>query len=443
MAPRFGKAAWTAGGIVLGLAAPLAAEIQWSLDGFDLSQALPADGLYGVNIGQTDPVAVWAELPDMTAMLEVDPVQVLDSLIRTQPDLIGLDADEIIAALQADRQRLIDYLLDLRGMVVDEDDFVDLPGFGPANGAPALAVSSTCGGAGQPACDHPVWSETLRRAVGMLVMGEASRAAVPQGDGVLFPLDVDVQSEFLGGGRPCADTAAVLERLQDWVRLPVLGKCSGVMVRHPTVGPAYLTARHCVVRRAGGVESSALRSSGGAFIVFDFTEDNVPADRANGFLSLRQVALPDDAKVFVPALPDIDMALVAVPEASLPEGVTLLGLGEAAGVPEFGSEVFSMGFPLGAPLKAVVGPTTVTGSVASYGFTATLDNFPKSSGSPVFDMAQNLVGILSRVDYDGAVDFALLGGCYTPVGFAAADLGADQRPKVVSTANLTGLVALP
>lgn len=341
------------------------------------------------------------------------------------------------------------FSFDPNAMIVGNPDFHNVPA-GLAGSGPAAAGDTTwqgpadgsgsaayCGGDGQLVCDHPVWREQLRNASGMLVRGEAHRSAVDQADGTLYVLAEDVQSRYLSGAQVCDLSETSLAVLAPWAQQPVLGTCGGVLVEHPKHGPGFLTARHCAVNGSGASLESFLQIGDGAHLVFDFISENVTAPRSEGFMSRRSVTLAPDAAVIIPEDPSIDLALIPVARDRLPDGVEILQLGNPNVLVSVGTEIFSYSFPLGTPMKAVAGPENVVTVIREDRMLVTLDNFRKSSGSPVFSIDGQLIGIFSRTDNtDGDTDFELFGDCFSPRQFDLTGQPEPWLPTVVSVANL-------
>ncbi len=378
-----------------------------------------------------------AELPPTA-----DPA-LLDSLLRQAPALVALGPDSVIEALQEDDALRLRLYLDYFWMVIGEPDFQNLPGL---NVSPDLVASGAltgpglppglCGGEGQLSCIHPVWRADLRAATAVLVVGDAHRAAVETGGGLRFPLTRTIASAAFGGHPACAPITEALGFLADWAAQPVLGTCSGVMAEVPGLGPGFLTAGHCLVNGTKSKLATSPIEPRGATLVFDFTLDNMPADAAQGFLSRRALRLAADEAVYVPADSTVDLAFVPIPRDRLPAGVAVVALTPPPAVPPVLTEVFSLGFPLGAPLKGVAGSENRIAALTPQGFVSTLDNFNKSSGSPVFGLDGALVGIFVRVGLEGTTDISFADNCAAPAAFDAAGLANRDLPGVMATAQL-------
>lgn len=95
------------------------------------------------------------------------------------------------------------------------------------------------------------------------------------------------------------------------------------------------------------------------------------------------------------------------------EGRRALRLNKKGGI-EKGDELFTLGHPLGLPLK-FADNAKVINKTSDYIFIATLDTFAGNSGSPVFNVASGKVeGVLVRGKTDYAEDYdPKFGVCYT------------------------------
>ena len=96
-------------------------------------------------------------------------------------------------------------------------------------------------------------------------------------------------------------------------------------------------------------------------------------------------------------------------------------------------EVFCIGHPVGLPKKIAQDAKVFDDSIASY-FVANLDTFGGNSGSPVFNKANEVCGILVR----GETDFVQLGDCVVAATFPLNKAGEEVCRASVWKDKLVG-----
>lgn len=158
--------------------------------------------------------------------------------------------------------------------------------------------------------------------------------------------------------RTCRDVAFAQE--------PSIGDCTGVHVG----GGIVLTAQHCVKNNYDCEKLSW---------AFDYTLDSLSGSTL-GFTNLYQceaIVAQDEA---------LDVTLIKLKQAPrLPKQKIDLRLGGA-------EQVFAIGSPLGLPLKhSGVGPAVAESSTH---LRAAIDVFQGSSGSPIFNLNEQMIGLL-------------------------------------------------
>ncbi len=179
---------------------------------------------------------------------------------------------------------------------------------------------------------------------------------------------------------------------------PSLGACTGILVAPDLI----LTAGHCVESRAHCENLSWY---------FDYTLERTQGLRVElGEGSACAEVLERDRR--------LDVALVRLRErqARAPQPVSA----ESA-TP---SQVFLLGHPLGLPLKTT-GPAAVT-MYADDDWRASIDAFEGNSGSPVFSMEGQLVGVFVSGETDFVPDYVR--GCNASARFplAGGSLGGEH-----------------
>lgn len=184
--------------------------------------------------------------------------------------------------------------------------------------------------------------------------------------------DYDHSAYTLGAGYPlCAD-----EKFQEQ---PMLGFCSGVLISENRI----LTASHCV----GQSENEQKRFCKTTKIAFGWNSERAKDS------TLMQEELYNCSRIVKNEhnpRKGIDYAIIELDRAVQNATPMKLASDEA----RLNQQVTSLSYPLGLPLKKDEG--TVVQSDNPLTFRATVDTFAGSSGSPLFNEAGEILGILTR-----------------------------------------------
>jgi hypothetical protein len=177
-----------------------------------------------------------------------------------------------------------------------------------------------------------------------------------------------------GGAYPLCDGTLAEE--------PIFGSCSGVLLRQNEDPPVLLTAKHCI--------SSLLEDGEDTFVFFDYDSLNIMVG-GDSFTS-RNFAQLDWQNV--KQHPSLDIALVGLSwqMGAAPESVRAA----APSQPNVGQLVGSVGYPSGRPRKRIFGKGVTVGNTNSTTFEAFIDSFAISSGSPIFNLEGEVLGVLSH-----------------------------------------------
>lgn len=130
-------------------------------------------------------------------------------------------------------------------------------------------------------------------------------------------------------------------------------------------------------------------------VVFGFHQ--TAADTTTLTFAANQVYTPTE---YLINSPDDDYAIVRLDRPVTAPGAAILPLRATGSVPS-GTAVGIIGYPVGLPLKVAFGEATQVYTSSDSLFYSNVDSYVGNSGSPVFDTAGTVVGIL----LSGATDF--------------------------------------
>ena len=185
---------------------------------------------------------------------------------------------------------------------------------------------------------------------------------------------------------------------------PTLAACSGVLLSPDLV----LTAGHCFAH----ADDCAIYSYALNYLRADADAAVMPESLACRELLVREVGtLPDGSPV--------DYALVRLQQPATRDAPPW----PPARSPRAGDDVVVVGFPLGLPLK--IDPAGRVLATSSAGFDLAADTYQGSSGSAIYDLAGQLVGIVDS----GRADFELdeERGCVRSVQLPADAAGPGEH----------------
>jgi len=165
---------------------------------------------------------------------------------------------------------------------------------------------------------------------------------------------------------------------------PLLGYCSSVYVAHPTLGEGFFTAKHCVANWTADLPVEA-------YAVLDFYEIQ-DSEFIDGGWTSRSFAVLDTSKIYLD--PDDDIAFLTIAELIGPRvSPVSLATGQSVTV---GDLIYSVGHPQ-QRVKTVVALEDTRVEVISSDFIGSfMDNFNHSSGSPVFNLSGEVIGLVSN-----------------------------------------------
>lgn len=179
---------------------------------------------------------------------------------------------------------------------------------------------------------------------------------------------------------------------------PVVGFCSGVLIAPNQV----LTAGHCIKNKSECEEAA---------FIFGHTYESSQQRK----LSQQKIYTCDhivSRELKGAGKYSIDYAVIQLDREV--EGVTPVRVASNT-TPSIGEQVISMSYPLGLPLKQDIG-VVAEADKSSNQIMVEVDTFKGSSGSPLFNKAGELLGILTNgsddLDEDEVYEARRNGGCY-------------------------------
>lgn len=259
-------------------------------------------------------------------------------------------------------------------------------------------------------------------ATGVLVLVDPEVHTIFRQDGQLsFPQLMTYGAEAASRGRFCdAKTGAEL----------LLGRCTGVLAQDDQGNRLWVTAKHCLEDFQGDMQ---------AYLVFDFDDLDSGYDSAGSTFTSDLWIEISPAQLRLHPLADI--AYVTVPAAvqGLPEPVELANDAVLA----INDPVYSVGHPQGRPKKGIAGLEVRIASFSDTLFTAWIDNFKVSSGSPVFDLRSRLLGIL--VQQEKPFDFTTLHPDQSAPGCVGEKISneSDTAPPLILRTVLIDEIPVP
>lgn len=179
---------------------------------------------------------------------------------------------------------------------------------------------------------------------------------------------------------------------------PVIGFCSGVLIAPDQV----LTAGHCIKNKSECEEAS---------FIFGFTSESSQKQKLNQqtIYTCDHIVMREQKGIGKFAL---DYAVIQLDRKV--EGITPVRVASNT-TPDKDEKVISLSYPLGLPLKQDIGVVVET-EKASNQIRVETDTFKGSSGSPLFNKAGELLGILSMgsedLDDDEVYEARRNNGCY-------------------------------
>lgn len=260
-----------------------------------------------------------------------------------------------------------------------------------------------------------------------------SRKSEPDGS-IIFSGQHTFKKILYGDSRLCPPGLQGYDAMRSYHEIEVLAGCGGVIVKDSDERPWLMTAKHCMSPHTYAKEM---------LLLSDRVVRGALADMVN------RPPRSTDYRVIAPfpkahPHPSADVVLLELPQDMVEKAIPLPDR-DSMRVSE-GQSVTALSFPLGLPLTFVQGGDTVVSKVASDRFWARIDNFSKSSGSPVFTDWGALQGILVRQPNPNAenLDIWYDGNCFVPrteisEKSATAWLGAEVLDARLALEILEGL----